>query len=180
MSKIKKSHGAKINVNGVLSLGAMVTRVGEIGQMKYDRTIVQLAKNSKIDVYGHVTLGPGVRIILGEGAMVRIGNGTFLSSNSLVICKESIEIGDHCAISWDVQIMDTDFHTLSGQRAKTKPIVIGNNVWIGSRVTILKGVTIGDGAVIAAGAVVTKEVPPATLVGGNPAKIIRQNVEWSI
>ena len=54
-------------------------------------------------------------------------------------------------------------------------VVIGNNVWIGDKATILPGVIIGDGAVIGTGAVVTKDVPPYSVVGGNPARIIKQN-----
>lgn len=54
------------------------------------------------------------------------------------------------------------------------PIVLGKNVWVGSHATILKGVTIGDGSVVAAGAVVTKDVPPMTVVGGVPARVIRK------
>ena len=59
----------------------------------------------------------------------------------------------------------------------TKPVIIKDNVWIGLGATILKGVTIGEGAIIAAGAVVNKDVPPHTLVGGVPAKVIRENVK---
>ena len=55
------------------------------------------------------------------------------------------------------------------------PVVIGNNVWIGDKATILPGVTIGDGAVVAANAVVTKDVPSYSVVGGNPARIIKKN-----
>ena len=54
-------------------------------------------------------------------------------------------------------------------------VVIGNNVWIGDKATILPGVTIGDGAIIAANAVVTKDVPQYSVVGGNPAKVIKIN-----
>ena len=57
-------------------------------------------------------------------------------------------------------------------------MVIGSHVWIGCNVLILKGVTVGDGAVIAAGSVVTKDVPAASLVGGNPARILKENVTW--
>jgi acetyltransferase-like isoleucine patch superfamily enzyme len=56
--------------------------------------------------------------------------------------------------------------------------VIHDNVWIGTRATILKGVTIGEGAIVAAGAVVTKNVPPHTLVGGVPAKIIKEKISY--
>lgn len=76
-------------------------------------------------------------------------------------------------------IMDSDAHYLEGDN-HTNPIHIGNHVWIGSRVTILNNVTIGDGAVIAANSVVTGDVKAHTLVGGCPAKVIRENVEWSL
>lgn len=69
-------------------------------------------------------------------------------------------------------------HFLDMQK-KTKPVKIGNHVWIGTRVTILKGVNIGDGAVIAAGSVITKDIPAGSLAAGVPAKIIRDKVIWS-
>lgn len=79
--------------------------------------------------------------------------------------------------------MDTDFHNIiqnNNLNKETKPILIGDDVWIGSKVTILKGVSIGDGAVIASNSVVTKNVPPRCIVAGNPAKIIRENVQWKL
>ena len=57
--------------------------------------------------------------------------------------------------------------------SKTRPITIGDDVWIGSRVIILGGVNVGNGAVIGAGSVVTHDVPPYSVVGGNPARIIK-------
>lgn len=75
-------------------------------------------------------------------------------------------------------IRDNDGHEIVNGEEPSKPIVIGNHVWIGERATILKGVTIGDGAIVAANAVVTKDVEPNTLVGGVPARVIRRGVEW--
>jgi acetyltransferase-like isoleucine patch superfamily enzyme len=87
-------------------------------------------------------------------------------------------IGRGTVISENVTIRDDDGHMIEG-RARSGGIIIGSNVWIGLNVTILKNVTIGDGAIVAAGAVVTKDVAPATLVGGNPARLIREEVSWS-
>lgn len=180
ITKIKKHRSASFDIKGNLVLGKMLTRIGEIGQSKHDKAIIQLAEKSNMSIDGYVVLGAGVRVIAGKNASVSIGDDTFIAANSLVLCQESIQIGEHCAISWDVQIMDTDFHGISSQTTRTAPVVIGNKVWIGTRATILKGVTIGDGAVIAAGAVVTKDVPTRALVGGNPARIIRENVDWEL
>ena len=67
-------------------------------------------------------------------------------------------------------------HFIEAEKRKltySAPIVLGKNVWVGSNSTILQGVTIGDGAIVAAGAVVTKDVPDDSMVGGNPARLIR-------
>ncbi|WAH36129.1 acyltransferase [Alicyclobacillus dauci] len=177
---IKSGTGAELRVGERLELGRFTTRVGEIGQINLDHTVVQLAKGSRFISDGRVTLGPGVRVIVGEDAEVHIGKNTFISANSKVISRSKVDIGDDCAISWDVQILDTDFHELNGQRTVTAPIKIGNHVWISSGVNILKGITIGDGAVIGAGTVVTKDVPRGALAVGNPARIVRKNVRWSL
>lgn len=120
----------------------------------------------------------GTYISIAEGAILKLGTG-FINNNSKIICFEKIIIGNDVKISEDVMIRDSDNHAIIREGyKKTSPITIGNHVWIGARATILKGVAIGDGAIIAAGAVVTKDVPPATLVAGVPAKTIRQNVQW--
>ncbi|WP_272943942.1 DapH/DapD/GlmU-related protein [Rhodococcus sp. JVH1] len=78
--------------------------------------------------------------------------------------------------------MDTDFHKIhytdGAVPASSKPVTIGSHVLVGTGAIILKGVTVGDGAVIAAGSVVTNDVPPNWLVGGNPARPIREVDRW--
>ena len=123
----------------------------------------------------------GASVVLLEGASLTIGRNSYMN-DSLIQCAGQITIGDDCAIAGDVLIQDTDFHPMldekGEERSYVKPINIGNHVWICAKATILKGVTIGDGSVVAAGAVVTRDVPPRCLVGGNPARIIRQNIDW--
>jgi acetyltransferase-like isoleucine patch superfamily enzyme len=75
-------------------------------------------------------------------------------------------------IGWDVVIMDTDLHGHSGRAAKTKPVVIEDEIWIGYRAVIPKGVHIGRGAVIGTGAIATKNVSPLAVVANSRADVI--------
>lgn len=163
----------ELMLGGTLSLG--------IRQHSYDdsraASLIRLAPESRFKTTGRVLIFGGVRIYLDRCAEVSIGGGTHINPRTVIYCSERVSIGERCAISWDVQIMDSDHHEVVGS-SPTQPVTIGNHVWIGSRVTIVKGVTISDDAIIAAGSVVTKDVPPKTLVGGNPARIIRQPIEW--
>nr|DAH43337.1 MAG TPA: hypothetical protein [Caudoviricetes sp.] len=139
---------------------------------------LNLGKNATLNINDFVVYS-GCSIGIQENATLSIGTG-YMSFDSIIRCSERITIGNGVFIAEGVLIRDSDGHNIISDKSHRNkaPIVIGNHVWIGSRATILKGVTIGDGAIIAAGAVVTKDVPPKTLVGGVPAKIIRENVEW--
>ena len=139
-----------------------------------------MGENSCLESRGF-TMYEGAAIVVFEGGKLTLGRHSYMNSG-LIQCATSISIGDNCAIAGDVLIQDTDFHPMldeSGEeRVFSKPIIIGNHVWICAKATILKGVTIGDGSVVAAGAVVTKDVPAYSLVGGNPARVIKQNISW--
>jgi len=78
--------------------------------------------------------------------------------------------------------MDTDVHKLvrDGDASPHAPVHIGKDCWIGANAIILKGTQLGDGSVVAAGAVVTSEVPPKSLMAGVPARIMRENVTWTL
>jgi acetyltransferase-like isoleucine patch superfamily enzyme len=136
----------------------------------------------------HVSVYAGCSFALGAAGSCSVGDFT-LMNGALVMAEERIEIGSHCLISWNVGIADSDFHPLApAQRLidaealapfykdrpprpklTTRPVIIGDNVWIGMNSIILKGVRIGDNSVVAAGSVVTKSVEPNTVVAGNPA-----------
>ncbi len=140
---------------------------------------LRLAAGARMIVKGDFALYQGASIFVDKDATLIIGERSFLNTNSTLNCFYHIEIGDDCAISDNVCIADSDSHVIVGQEERVnQPIMIKNHVWIGKNVTILKGVTIGDGAIVAAGSVVTKDVPPHTIVAGNPARVIRENVEW--
>jgi acetyltransferase-like isoleucine patch superfamily enzyme len=94
----------------------------------------------------------------------------------------SIEIGDGTLLAPNVQIYDNPSHPVSpAARLRNdsfaledaRPVRIGENVWIGTGAMVMRGVTIGDGSIVAAASVVTRDVPPASLVAGNPATVIR-------
>lgn len=109
---------------------------------------------------------------------VRIGEGTIVSNNVTIVAQQQVDIGAKCLIGDHIFITDSDFHDISPETrhtggGKTAPTIIADSVWIGSRSIILKGVSIGENSVIAAGSVVTKNVPPNSIFGGNPAKHIR-------
>lgn len=114
----------------------------------------------------------GVRLEVYKGATISIGKGTYLNRNVHIVAAESVTIGRGVKIGWDAVIMDTDLHGHSGQPARTKPVVIDDDVWIGCRALLLKGVHVGKGAIIGAGAIVTKNVPPLAVVASPSAAVL--------
>ena len=126
----------------------------------------------------------------GEGR-ISIGENFYIGSNSMIGSSNSIKIGNCVIISNDVCIYDNNNHPTSPslrekmskegfsndnwswKLADSAPVVIEDNVWIGQYCTVLKGVTIGKGAVVGTRAVVTKDVPPYSIVVGNPAKVVK-------
>ncbi|MRT18039.1 acyltransferase [Vitellibacter sp. q18] len=111
-------------------------------------------------------------------AAIVIGNNVHFNNACSLISERRIVIGDHVLIGFNCQMADSDFHDLDpDKRRQTDPspreINIGNTVFIGNNVTILKGVSIGDNSVIANGALVTKSFPANVVIGGVPAKLLR-------
>ncbi len=135
----------------------------------------------------------GVMFDVGPSGCVTIGDYALVNAARL-ICDERIEIGDHALISWNVLLMDTyrvpfdrparretlrraarttTSRVLDGG-APARPVKIGPNAWIGFNACVLPGVTIGEGAIVGACSVVAADVPPYTIVAGNPARVIRR------
>lgn len=181
--------GAKTIINNpkridISSGGRLRIGLSNVGiYTKKDVTSINIHPNGSLKIYGSVGIGRGSRIFVGDNALLVIGENTAITGASKIITLNEIHIGSNCMISWDVQILDTDFHKIyiNGDLSNPpKGIVIEDDVWIGSRATILKGVKIGKGAVIASNSVVTKNVEPYTLVAGNPAIVKRKDINWRI
>jgi len=110
------------------------------------------------------------------GGNTRVGHHVFVNQNCTFYDLGGLDIGDDVMIGPNVSLITSGHPVEPSQRragVTASPIVIENNVWIAAGVTIIGGVTIGENAVIAAGSVVTRDVPPNTLAGGNPARVIR-------
>jgi acetyltransferase-like isoleucine patch superfamily enzyme len=144
---------------------------------------VRVGRGTTVNLGTMFDVGPRGRVRIGEFALV---------NSPWIICDAEIDIGDFALISWNVVLMDTyraSFdpvarraelaqvarHPLRRLVAETpaRPIRIGRNVWIGFDSCVLPGVTIGEGSVVGARSVVVEDVPPFTLVAGNPARVIR-------
>jgi len=162
---------------------------------------IEIGASSRIKRW-RVSLDEAAKLMVGENSIVdariisdrpgvqfMVGNRTSLG-NSLLVGASRIEIGDDVLMSWGVTVVDHDSHSLdwahrhqdvmdwrrgvkNWDHVTIAPVKICDKVWIGFGAIILKGVTINEGAVIAAGTVVTKNIPPWTLVAGNPAKVVR-------
>lgn len=125
-----------------------------------------------------------------DESRIIIGNNVFIGGGTLLDCAVSITVENDVLISHGCTLADSNNHSLSASVRKRDlhdwkrgvhdwsttescPIVIRRGSWIGMKSIILKGVTVGEGAVVGAGSVVTKDVPPYTVVAGNPARTIR-------
>ena len=135
----------------------------------------------------------GELLVFAYGGKINIGRYCYIGEGTRIWSGDSVFIGNNVLISHNVNIIDTNSHEINHQERaegfrqlitnghakvkgdiRTAPIIINDHAWISFNASILKGVVVGEGAIVAASAVVTKDVPPWSVVAGNPAVVIKQ------
>jgi acetyltransferase-like isoleucine patch superfamily enzyme len=182
LRKLVHAHRERINRATATSVGIGTKLLGQI-----DRR----APGAEINIGDHCLI-QGQVVAERNESRINLADGVLLGGGSVIDCALSVTVERNVLISYACVIADSDNHSLfpelrindlatwmDGHRhdwshSEMAPIRICEGAWIGARSIILKGVTIGAGAVVGMGSVVTKDVPPRTVVGGNPARVIRE------
>lgn len=144
----------------------------------------QMERGVRIVGRGGISLGDRVvlrrDVLIGGNGELAIGHGTSVNEGVIIAATHRVKIGNNCMIAPRAYIMDVDHQyerrdiPVAKQGYRSEPVTIGNDVWIGAQAVILKGVVIGDGAIIAANSVVNRNVGSYTIVGGCPARLLKE------
>ncbi len=181
-TKLRRMKGS-VGISGPVSTGMIRIGTSEIGiyDKRHNRAVWE---NSGLVAFeGKAIIKYGASIIVAEGARLKLGDRFRISSGSNIICYKSIEFGQNCRISWDSQIIDTDFHKIFNNNNEhinpDKEIRIGSDCWIGNHCFIQKGTILGNMVVIASNTLVSSSIPDDNVIlAGSPAKIIRTSTTW--
>lgn len=151
--------------------------------MTFERTIIDIS--GEMVAYDNVHIAPGSRISINKEAVLSFGKDFNSTGNCTIICEKKISFGERCLLSWDIQIMDADFHKIFNEYDEwvnpPKSIEIGDNVWICSRATILKGTKIPNSCIIGAASVVTGRFSVENCIisgNGSHCRVVKSNIHW--
>ena len=164
----------KINFGKFLKLGTRVyiSALGKKG--------VSFGDNVSIGAYSRIVVSTSLNHL---GEYIKIGNNVGISEFAYLGGGGGLEIGDNCIVGQYLSCHPENHNhqnldiPIRLQGVERKGIKIGDNCWIGSKVTVLDGVTIGSGCIIAAASVVTKSFPENSIIGGVPAKLLRERTQ---
>ncbi len=181
---ILKNISGKTELPSPFHTGSIRIGFGEVGIFDKKRSKTIWDVKGSVVFMGPANIGHGAKICVGQNGTLSFGAHFNLTAESSIICFYKISFGAYCLLSWEILMMDTDFHKVYKMNMhinEDRAIEIGDKVWIGARCTILKGVLIPAGSVIATGSVVTRSfTQPNSVFAGFPAKIINENIEWKL
>ena len=162
-----------------------ITKINKVGRGIYIRSGLQVLSGKGITLEDNVRIGKFCRLscypINEQIGKILIQKDCYIGDYFSVLAGADVIIGSNTLIASFVMITSEN-HSINpvcgvrygNQPLVGKPVIVGKNCWIGEKVVILPGVNIGDWSVIGAGAVVTKDIPPYSIVVGNPARVIRR------
>lgn len=156
------------------------------GSIKISKTrIVIKGSNNTLHVKDGVKINGSFLEIVGDDCSIIIGKNSIVGDGCYLSAKEkniTLSVGDDCMLSRNAKLMTSDGHPVfqDGKIINSaKNITLGDKVWIADDVTVLKGVEIGSNSVIGIGSVLTKSIPDNSIAAGNPAKVIKENIDWN-
>ena len=160
-------------------------RIGRNVNFEARLRIFPEVSNALIEIGDNCTIGGLIRLVRGDGGVIRIGAGTTFNQVGLSLHETGrIDIGEDCMFSTDVHMDPSDMHPIfdgaTGERINPpQDIVVGDHVWLSTRVILLKGAQIGSGTIVGAGSMVAGSLPSNVLAVGQPARVVRENVVWT-
>ena len=182
--KLLKLKGT-INIRGLNTPGMIRIGYPKVGifDFKYERTIWEMS--GKVNFSGSAFIGHGSKISVSDKGVLTMGNNFVITSSSYIVCNQEINIGNDCLLSWKILIIDTDYHTIiygdNKKSSVSRPISLGDKIWIGCNATILKGTIISSGCVVGANSLLSGHFSEENkLIAGNPA-IVQKNIKgWNV
>lgn len=190
-SVVKIKYGGVINSKGRIRLskikisGRNNQLIVENGVRINKSNIIIKGEGNKVIIRKNCDLNNLTIMMENKNGLIEIGEGTTCGKTMIVSLEpQDIKIGKNCMISYDVEIRNTDSHKILDLIEekwinKGKNITLEDNIWLGTRVMILKGTKIGQGSVVGAGSICSKEYLKNSLIVGNPAKIVKNNITWN-
>lgn len=176
--------GGKIILPKKRSLGMIKIGFKSVGIFDYKKSRSIWSVSGVVVFKGKANIGHGSKISVNDNGKLILGKKFVITAESSIVCSKAVTFGDNVVMSWQCLIMDTDFHKILKEHKQInldKKIIIESNCWIGCRCLILKGSLLPSGSVLGANSLLTKKINfKNSLVAGNPAKIIKTNIEWHI
>lgn len=157
---------------------------GSEGVIEKSYSYLSIKQDGILKINGKgILIPPGSSIRIERNAQLCLGKNFSMNKNSFIYCSNRINIGDDVLIGWNVNIRDNDGHNIyydDGHRNTKRPVNIGKHVWIAADSSILKS-SLGDNIVVASNTVVYKSFLDSNiLIGGQPVKILKENIQWRI
>lgn len=152
---------------------------------KNEKSIWHVESGGLVIFKKNASLGIGTRISVWNNGKLYFGDNFKINAKTTIVCTKEIYFDDDCLLSWNIEILDSDFHKIIDNEGKqinhSKPIKIGKHNWIGSGCKILKGTVTQKNTIIGANSVLSSEFDETNiLIVGSPGKGIKKNINWQL